>query len=191
MYSVLSVGGAITGYVVGSYYLSLDMARFYFDTLDGCKSVYGGRHGVFFVSNVTGEAVPVENVSLMNFDKFNEACNEDGAKLHDMLFVPCNYNDFDLYKTNGIWMVRGLYCYQCRYRGVVVGYIALDRPLFGSKSVMLAMIEALNRREGFGTRIVNELKSRGIKISGISTVEAMSFWKSHGAVFSDWNRFNI
>lgn len=191
MYSVLSTGGFITGYVVGSYYMPLEMARFFFDNVDGCKSVYGGRHGVFFVSNVTGEAVQVENVSVSNFEHFAVACHDDGVKLHNVLFVPCRYQDFDLHKTNGIWTVSGLHCYQCRYYGAVVGYIAFDRNIFEHKIASVAMIEMLQKREGFGTAVINELKSRGIHLTGVSVVDATEFWESVGAVFQSNQRFKL
>ena len=73
----------------------------------------------------------------------------------------------------------------------VLGYLLLNAPLYVSKSVFIAMMETVHQRRGYGSRIIESLKSRGIRMSGLSTVDATRFWIKQGAIMRDGNRFKI
>ena len=90
-----------------------------------------------------------------------------------------------------MWKLPGCFCYQCMSELEVFGYLLLNAPLYASKFVFVAMLETVHKGIGYGSRIVESLKSRGVHMSGLSTVDAERFWIKHGAVFSDGNRFKI
>lgn len=191
MYSVLRTNGAVIGYIVGDYYLPVDMAHSYFTSLGVDKQIYGDRSGSFVISSITGRAFRVFSVDSRNYEDFVSQCQSDGVSLKDIIFVPCKNSDVPWSDSNGIWKLDTCYCYQCR-RGVkVLGYLLLNSRLFGAKSAMVVMLETLEKGVGDGSRIVEALKSQNIRLFGISTVNAYDFWKRHEAVFSECNRFKI
>lgn len=191
MYSILNMSGSVTGYVLGDYFLSVEMAKAYFDIMGVVKPTYGTKHADYIVSSINGSATHVTDINAKTFPDFIEQCGKERVKLHDMLFVPCKYSDFDWWRHNGIWTLDGCFLYQCVYKGEVVGYLSLNANLFTSKSVLVVMLEVINKREGHGTRIVQELKSRGLKLNGVSTIDAASFWIAQGADLQEFNRFKI
>lgn len=191
MYSILNKRGAVTGYVVGDYYLTPEMARMFFDNYIEVKPVCGVRNGNIVHAYATGQAINAIPISASNYYNFLSHCITDKADLHNLLFIPCRYSDFDWWKTNSIWKVVRGHLYKVVTGVNELGYMLVDKELYPAKFLRIAMIEVVQKGRGHGSRIIDELKSRGKQLSGISTVDAESFWEKHGAIFDEGNRFTI
>lgn len=191
VYSILNKSGAITGYAVGDYFLTIEEARFFIKNLGDSKQVYGERQGEFVISRSSNVLAKVSAINVISYNDFVSQCCESGAVLCDVVFVPCKYTDFDWWRHNDMWKLPGCFCYKCMSGPELLGYLLLNTRLYTSKSLFIAMIETVRHRCGYGSRIIESLKAQGIRLSGLSTVDAKSFWIKHGAIFRDGNRFRI
>lgn len=191
LYSILNRQGSVTGYVVGEYYLSIEQARMFFKGYVNVESMYGDRRGIVIVSRTKKTELTAKSVNAGNYFDFMAKCIQDKADMHDVLFIPCRVEDFDWDTKNEIWRLPKCHLYQCMQGVKFLGYLLTDKSIYTEKHVMVVMLEMLQKNKGHGTLVVDKLKSHSIKLSGLSTVDAMSFWNKQGAVFTDCNRFTI
>lgn len=175
--------------MVDSFYFPVDMAHWFFVDFSKFEPVYGDITLGALLSRHSGIIRAVSRLNVYGIKEFLKACSD--IELCDTLFVPCKYDDFDFYRSNGIWKTSR-WMYQCvANTGEVLGYLLLDCSLYSCKSTYIVMIQTVKSRAGYGTRIVNTLKSRGIHLRGMSTCDAEGFWGKQGAVFQEHNRFYI
>lgn len=191
MYAVLNKNGAIAGYSVGDFYFTVDMARMFFDELDKATKIYGTEENGLLLSRTAGVVANMYRINSTRYVDFVHQCEQDGTKLHNLLFVPGRLKDCNVDRHNDIWKVDFCCLYKCMSGLDCLGYLQTDKELYSARSVLIVMIQAETPGLGYGTRIVTELKSRGIKLRGIATTEAARFWEKQGAVLREYNRFNI
>lgn len=193
MYTILDMKGTITGYHIGGYYLTPEKAKMFVDSWGTCNKMLYGIHGDDYIQRFESKREDFKSIHLdiHGYPAFCAACEREGIKLHDIVFVPCHYTDFDLWESNSIWKLRSCCLYQCMRGSETLGYLLTDKSVYSFKNVMIIMIEMVEKRRGHGGLVIEELKSRGIHLSGLATVNAVKFWKRHGAVLQDNNRFVI
>lgn len=191
IYSVINPFGVKIGYVLDEFYISLAQSKWLFPSIDSEKYIYGAITRSYSLICLNSTVKKLKTLNVDNYKEFETLCVKDDLTFNKVCFIPCTYQDFGWWRQNRIWRLSGCFCYKCLSEGVHIGYILLDAELYSAKSLTVVMLETVERHKGYGSLIVNELKSHGLRLSGIATIEAEGFWKKHGAVLQEYNKFTI
>lgn len=122
-----------------------------------------------------------------------------GFHLNDIIFVPCKYDDIDAEDVSVLFniardlKIRRINLYMCIDTSIFnpVAYLMLNRNMFFYNDLHIFIIECIKKSEGYGTKVIKQLKNLQKVLDGLSVVTAINFWKSVGAVIEDNNHFTI
>lgn len=115
-------------------------------------------------------------------------------QFNDLSFIERKPTDEELNNLSSFWQIKYR---STRYFYTIVdseltvlGYFTTNKSIYHSSTCYLAMIEILEKNRGIGTSVVRKLTSM-VSITGLSYIDAVSFWKRNGAVFHEDNRFDL
>lgn len=143
-----------------------------------------------------------ENLRVFGVDTYQEVLIKLaslGFHLNDIIFVPCKYDDIDTEDVSVLFnmardlKIRRINLYMCIDTSIFnpVAYLMLNRNMFFYNDLHIFIIECIKKSEGYGTKIIKQLKNLQKSLDGLSVVTAINFWKSVGAVIEDNNHFTI
>lgn len=115
-------------------------------------------------------------------------------KLNDLSFIERKPTVEELNRLSSFWQIKSR---STRYFYTIVdsdltilGYFTTNKSIYHSSTCYLVMLEILEKNRGIGTSVVSKLTSM-VSITGLSYIDAVSFWKRNGAVFHEDNRFDL
>lgn len=122
-----------------------------------------------------------------------------GFHLNDIIFVPCKYEDINVEDVSILFnmardlKIRRVSLYMCVDTSIFkpVAYLMLNRNMFFYNDLHIFIIECIKKSEGFGIKVIKQLKNLQKSLDGLSVVTAIDFWKNVGAVIDDNNHFTI
>lgn len=122
-----------------------------------------------------------------------------GFHLNDIIFVPCKYDDIDTEDVSVLFnmardlKIRCINLYMCIDTSIFnpVAYLMLNRNMFFYNDLHIFIIECIKKSEGYGTKVIKQLKNLQKSLDGLSVVTAIDFWKSVGAVIESNNHFMV
>lgn len=122
-----------------------------------------------------------------------------GFHLNDIIFVPCKYDDINTKDVSVLFnmardlKIRRINLYMCIDTSVFnsVAYLMLNKNMFFYNDLHIFIIECIKKSQGYGTKIIKQLKNLQKSLDGLSVVTAVDFWKSVGAVIESNNHFTI
>ena len=122
-----------------------------------------------------------------------------GFHLNDIIFVPCKYEDIDAEDVSVLFnmardlRVRRVSLYLCIDVSIFkpVAYLMLNRNMFLYNDLHIFIIECIKKSEGYGTKVIKQLKNLQKNLDGLAVVTAINFWKSVGAVVDTDNHFMV
>lgn len=143
-----------------------------------------------------------ENLRVFGVDTYQEVLIKLaslGFHLNDIIFVPCKYDDIDAEDVSVLFniardlKIRRINLYMCIDTSIFnpVAYLMLNRNMFFYNDLHIFIIECIKKSEGYGTKVIKQLKNLQKVLDGLSVVTAINFWKSVGAVIEDNNHFTI
>lgn len=143
-----------------------------------------------------------ENLRVFGVDTYQEVfikLASLGFHLNDIIFVPCKYEDINaedvsiLFNMARDLRIRRVSLYMCIDTSIFkpVAYLMLNRNMFFYNDLHIFIIECIRKSEGYGTKIIKQLKNLQKNLDGLSIVTAIDFWKSVGAVIDENNHFTI
>lgn len=143
-----------------------------------------------------------ENLRMFGVDTYQEAfikLASLGFHLNDIIFVPCKYEDINaedvsiLFNMARDLRIRCVSLYMCVDTSIFkpVAYLMLNRNMFFYKDLHIFIIECIRKSEGYGTKVIKQLKNLQKSLNGLSVVTAIDFWKSVGAVIENNNHFTV
>lgn len=143
-----------------------------------------------------------ENLRVFGVDTYQEVfikLASLGFHLNDIIFVPCKYEDINVEDVSILFnmardlKIRRVSLYMCVDTSIFkpVAYLMLNRNMFFYNDLHIFIIECIKKSEGFGTKVIKQLKNLQKNLDGLSVVTAIDFWKSVGAVIDDNNHFTI
>lgn len=143
-----------------------------------------------------------ENLRVFGVDTYQEVLIKLaslGFHLNDIIFVPCKYDDIDTEDVSVLFSmardlkIRRINLYMCIDTSIFnpVAYLMLNRNMFFYNDLHIFIIECIKKSEGYGTKVIKQLKNLQKNLDGLSVVTAINFWKSVGAVIEDNNHFTI
>ena len=143
-----------------------------------------------------------ENLRVFGVDTYQEVfikLASLGFHLNDIIFVPCKYEDINaedvsiLFNMARDLRIRRVSLYMCIDTSIFkpVAYLMLNRNMFFYNDLHIFIIECIKKSEGYGTKIIKQLKNLQKNLDGLSVVTAIDFWKSVGAVIDENNHFTI
>lgn len=143
-----------------------------------------------------------ENLRVFGVDTYQEVLIKLaslGFHLNDIIFVPCKYEDINVEDVSILFniardlKIRRINLYMCIDTSIFnpVAYLMLNRNMFFYNDLHIFIIECIKKSEGYGTKIIKQLKNFQKSLDGLSVVTAIDFWKSVGAVIESNNHFTI
>lgn len=143
-----------------------------------------------------------ENLRVFGVDTYQEVLTKLaslGFHLNDIIFVPCKYDDIDTEDVSVLFniardlKIRRINLYMCIDTSVFnpVAYLMLNRNMFFYNDLHIFIIECIRKSEGYGTKVIKQLKNLQKSLNGLSVVTAIDFWKSVGAVIENNNHFTV
>lgn len=143
-----------------------------------------------------------ENLRAFGVDTYQEVfikLASLGFHLNDIIFVPCKYEDINVEDVSILFnmardlKIRRVSLYMCVDTSIFkpVAYLMLNRNMFFYNDLHIFIIECIRKSEGYGTKVIKQLKNLQKSLDGLSVVTAIDFWKSVGAVIDDNNHFTI
>ena len=143
-----------------------------------------------------------ENLRVFGVDTYQEVfikLASLGFHLNDIIFVPCKYEDINaedvsiLFNMARDLRIRRVSLYMCIDTSIFkpVAYLMLNRNMFFYNDLHIFIIECIKKSEGYGTKIIKQLKNLQKNLDGLSVVTAIDFWKSVGAVIENNNHFTV
>ena len=143
-----------------------------------------------------------ENLRMFGVDTYQEVLIKLaslGFHLNDIIFVPCKYEDINaedvsiLFNMARDLRIRCVSLYMCVDTSIFkpVAYLMLNRNMFFYNDLHIFIIECIRKSEGYGTKIIKQLKNLQKSLDGLSVVTAIDFWKSVGAVIENNNHFTV
>lgn len=143
-----------------------------------------------------------ENLRVFGVDTYQEVfikLASLGFHLNDIIFVPCKYEDINVEDVSILFnmardlKIRRISLYMCVDTSIFkpVAYLMLNRNMFFYNDLHIFIIECIKKSEGYGTKVIKQLKNLQKSLDGLSVVTAIDFWKSIGAVIDDNNHFMI
>lgn len=143
-----------------------------------------------------------ENLRVFGVDTYQEVLIKLaslGFHLNDIIFVPCKYDDIDTEDVSVLFniardlKIRRINLYMCIDTSIfnTVAYLMLNRNMFFYNDLHIFIIECIKKSEGYGTKIIKQLKNLQKNLDGLSVVTAIDFWKSVGAVIENNNHFTV
>lgn len=143
-----------------------------------------------------------ENLRVFGVDTYQEVLvrlASLGFHLNDIIFVPCKYEDINVEDVSILFniardlKIRRINLYMCIDTSIFkpVAYLMLNRNMFFYNDLHIFIIECIKKSEGYGTKVIKQLKNLQKVLDGLSIVTAIDFWKSVGAVIEDNNHFMI
>lgn len=143
-----------------------------------------------------------ENLRVFGVDTYQEVLvrlASLGFHLNDIIFVPCKYEDINVEDVSILFniardlKIRRISLYMCVDTSIFkpVAYLVLNRNMFFYNDLHIFIIECIKKSEGYGTKVIKQLKNLQKVLDGLSVVTAINFWKSVGAVIEDNNHFTI
>lgn len=143
-----------------------------------------------------------ENLRVFGVDTYQEVLIKLaslGFHLNDIIFVPCKYEDINVEDVSILFnmardlKIRRVSLYMCVDTSIFkpVAYLMLNRNMFFYNDLHIFIIECIRKSEGYGTKVIKQLKNLQKSLDGLSVVTAIDFWKSVGAVIDGNNHFTI
>lgn len=143
-----------------------------------------------------------ENLRMLGVDTYQEVfikLASLGFHLNDIIFVPCKYEDINVEDVSILFnmaqdlRIRRVSLYMCVDTSIFkpVAYLMLNRNMFFYNDLHIFIIECIKKSEGYGTKIIKQLKNLQKNLDGLSVVTAIDFWKSVGAVIENNNHFTV
>lgn len=143
-----------------------------------------------------------ENLRIFGVDTYQEVLIKLaslGFHLNDIIFVPCKYEDINVEDVSILFnmardlKIRRVSLYMCVDTSIFkpVAYLMLNRNMFFYNDLHIFIIECIRKSEGYGTKVIKQLKNLQKSLDGLSVVTAIDFWKSVGAVIDNNNHFTI
>lgn len=143
-----------------------------------------------------------ENLRVFGVDTYQEVLiklTSLGFHLNDIIFVLCKYDDIDTEDVSVLFniardlKIRRINLYMCIDTSIFnpVAYLMLNRNMFFYNDLHIFIIECIKKSEGYGTKIIKQLKNLQKNLDGLSVVTAIDFWKSVGAVIENNNHFTV
>ena len=143
-----------------------------------------------------------ENLRVFGVDTYQEVfikLASLGFHLNDIIFVPCKYEDINaedvsiLFNMARDLRIRRVSLYMCVDTSIFkpVAYLMLNRNMFFYNDLHIFIIECIRKSEGYGTKIIKQLKNLQKSLDGLSVVTAIDFWKSVDAVIENNNHFTV
>lgn len=143
-----------------------------------------------------------ENLRVFGVDTYQEVLvrlASLGFHLNDIIFVPCKYEDISVEDVSILFniardlKIRRINLYMCIDTSIFnpVAYLMLNRNMFFYNDLHIFIIECIKKSEGYGTKVIKQLKNLQKVLDGLSVVTAINFWKSVGAVIEDNNHFTV
>lgn len=143
-----------------------------------------------------------ENLRIFGVDTYQEVLIKLaslGFHLNDIIFVPCKYEDINVEDVSVLFnmardlKIRRISLYMCVDTSIFkpVAYLMLNRNMFFYNDLHIFIIECIKKSEGYGTKVIKQLKNLQKALDGLSVVTAIDFWKSVGAVIEDNNHFMV
>lgn len=143
-----------------------------------------------------------ENLRVFGVDTYQEVfikLASLGFHLNDIIFVPCKYKDINVEDVSILFnmardlKIRRVSLYMCVDTSIFkpVAYLMLNRNMFFYNDLHIFIIERIRKSEGYGTKVIKQLKNLQKSLDGLSVVTAIDFWKNVGAVIDDNNHFTI
>lgn len=143
-----------------------------------------------------------ENLRVFGVDTYQEVLvrlASLGFHLNDIIFVPCKYEDINVEDVSTLFniardlKIRRISLYMCVDTSIFkpVAYLMLNRNMFFYNDLHIFIIECIKKSEGYGTKVIKQLKNLQKVLDGLSVVTAIDFWKSVGAVIENNNHFTV
>lgn len=143
-----------------------------------------------------------ENSRIFGVDTYQEVLIKLASldfHLNDIIFVPCKYEDINVEDVSVLFnmardlKIRRISLYMCVDTSIFkpVAYLMLNRNMFFYNDLHIFIIECIKKSEGYGTKVIKQLKNLQKALDGLSVVTAIDFWKSVGAVIEDNNHFTV
>lgn len=143
-----------------------------------------------------------ENLRVFGVDTYQEVLvrlASLGFHLNDIIFVPCKYEDINVEDVSILFniardlKIRHISLYMCVDTSIFkpVAYLMLNRNMFFYNDLHIFIIECIKKSEGYGTKVIKQLKNLQKNLDGLSVVTAIDFWKSVGAVIENNNHFTV
>ena len=188
---IISKGNRILGYVLDDIFINSYLMKY----LISDSIVDINNKAQSFISNK-------ENLKSYGVDTYREVILKLaslGFHLNDIVFVPCNYEDIDaedvslLFNMAKDLKVRRVNLYLCIDVSIFkpVAYLMLNRNMFLYNDLHIFIIECIKKSEGYGTKVIKQLKNLQKNLDGLAVVTAVDFWKSVGAVVETDNHFMV
>lgn len=188
---IISKGNRILGYALDDIFINSYLMKY----LISDSIVDINNKAQSFISNK-------ENLKSYGVDTYREVILKLaslGFHLNDIVFVPCNYEDIDaedvslLFNMAKDLKVRRVNLYLCIDVSIFkpVAYLMLNRNMFLYNDLHIFIIECIKKSEGYGTKIIKQLKNLQKNLDGLAVVTAVDFWKSVGAVVETDNHFMV
>ena len=188
---IISKGNRILGYALDDIFINSYLMKY----LISDSIVDINNKAQSFISNK-------ENLRSYGVDTYREVILKLaslGFHLNDIVFVPCNYEDIDaedvslLFNMAKDLKVRRVNLYLCIDISIFkpVAYLMLNRNMFLYNDLHIFIIECIKKSEGYGTKVIKQLKNLQKNLDGLAVVTAVDFWKSVGAVVETDNHFMV
>lgn len=188
---IISKGNQILGYALDDIFINSYLMKY----LISDSIVDINNKAQSFISNK-------ENLKSYGVDTYREVILKLaslGFHLNDIVFVPCNYEDIDaedvslLFNMAKDLKVRRVNLYLCIDVSIFkpVAYLMLNRNMFLYNDLHIFIIECIKKSEGYGTKVIKQLKNLQKNLDGLAVVTAVDFWKSVGAVVETDNHFMV
>lgn len=184
--------GNIRGYIIDTVYIKRDLLHYFtpVKTLRGVR-VFGTPYNEDIKVRGKRYKSILKYMNLSGYEEVIRSFTINGVDLNDILFVSIGVRDVVDVKSD-IWRIisdwRNL-CFRCvmavSNSGLPVGYLLIGSDLYHSAVCYINMIEVIERRSGYGRRIINQLLSNNFVVRGMALVSSVGFWKQLGAIFSD------
>lgn len=188
---IISKGNRILGYALDDIFINSYLMKY----LISDSIVDINNKAQSFISSK-------ENLKSYGVDTYREVILKLaslGFHLNDIVFVPCNYEDIDaegvslLFNMAKDLKVRRVNLYLCIDVSIFkpVAYLMLNRNMFLYNDLHIFIIECIKKSEGYGTKVIKQLKNLQKNLDGLAVVTAVDFWKSVGAVVETDNHFMV
>lgn len=188
---IIAKGNRILGYALDDIFINSYLMKY----LISDSIVDINNKAQSFISNK-------ENLKSYGVDTYREVILKLaslGFHLNDIVFVPCNYEDIDaedvslLFNMAKDLKVRRVNLYLCIDVSIFkpVAYLMLNRNMFLYNDLHIFIIECIKKSEGYGTKVIKQLKNLQKNLDGLAVVTAVDFWKSVGAVVETDNHFMV
>lgn len=187
---VITERGSILGYLIDYLYIEKDLVKYF--TSD--KNIKGIRSfGAVCDSDIKVNGKRYKSIlkffNCHYYKKVLELLISNGIQLNDVLFVQACINDVSGVSSD-IWntakRINGTdlkYIMCADLSGTILGYMVSDCSLYFDSVYYINMIEIIEKENGYGRRIVNQLLHNGKVIKGLSLLSSSGFWEKFGVKF--------